>query len=384
MAISKHKYNIKHILIAVFIWEAIFWAIGVSLFVYMEGLEAFRFENQWMLWGLLLIPLLILGYLVTLLWKNSKLDVLGSEHLLQYLTSPVSEIKSFLKFFFYRNALAFCILALANPQYGKGRNKMVAEGIEIMIALDISNSMRALDLDPTRDRLTVAKMSIDRLMHSLHGDKIGILVFAGDAFLQVPLTADYRAVKMFMQTISPDMMTNQGTNISLAIDKCIQSFDMENGVNKAIIIMSDGEDHEGNAEEMAQSAKDLNIIVSTVGMGTINETPIPEYENGKISGLKTDGSGKTVYTKLNEEMLVNISRIGGGDYIRADGNYVNLEGLMEKIRHIEKTEMESSLYSDFEDQYHWFLAIGLLFLFVEFFITENRSGIVHQLQEHEF
>src|SRR5690606_32278695 len=135
-----------------------------------------------------------------------------------------------------------------------------------------------------------------RLMHSLHGDKIGILVFAGDAFLQVPLTADYRAVKMFMQTISPDMITNQGTNISLAIDKCIQSFDMENGVNKAIIIMSDGEDHEGNAEEMAKSARDLNIIVSTVGMGTINETPIPEYKNGKISGLKTDGAGNTVFT----------------------------------------------------------------------------------------
>lgn len=384
MAVSKHKYNIRHILIALISWEIIFWAIAVSLFYYMDGKDAFRFENEWLLWGLLLIPLLILGYLVILSWKNSKLDALGSANLLPYLTTPVSEVKSFIKFFLYRNALAFLILALANPQYGKGKNKMVAEGIEIMIALDISNSMRALDLDQNRDRLTIAKMSIDRFLQSLHGDKVGILVFAGDAFLQVPLTPDYRAIKMFMQTISPDMMTNQGTNIALAIDKSIQSFDMENGVNKAIIIMSDGEDHEGNAEEMARSAREMNIIVSTVGMGTVNETPIPEYERGKIVGLKTDDNGKTVYTKLNEEMLMNISRIGGGSYIRADGNYVNLEGLMESIRRIEKTEMESSLYSDFEDQYHWFLAIGLCFLFIEFFITENRSGIVHKLQEHEF
>ena len=350
----------------------------------MDDVEAFRFENQWVLWGLLLIPMLIMGYWVILLWKNGKLDVLGQSNLLKYLTAPVSEVKSFLKFFLYRNALAFLIVALANPQYGKGRNKMVTEGIEIMIALDISNSMRALDLDPTRDRLTVAKMSIDRFLHSLHGDKVGVLVFAGDAFLQVPLTADYRAIKMFMQNVSPDMITNQGTDISLAIDKCIQSFDMDNGVNKAIIIMTDGEDHEGNAEEMARSANEMNIVVSAVGMGTNNETPIPEYKNGQMVGLKKDGSGKTVYTKLNEEMLVNIAQVGGGTYIRADGNYVNLEGLMESIRHIEKTEMESSLYSDFEDQYHWFLTIGLVFLFIEFFITESRSGIVHKLQEHEF
>ena len=150
------------------------------------------------------------------------------------------------------------------------------------------------------------------------------------------------------------MMTNQGTSIGLAIDKAIQSFDMENGVNKAIIVMSDGEDHEGDADVMAQSAYDMNIIVNTVGMGTNNETPIPEYENGKIVGLKKDMTGNTVFTKLNEEMLVNISQIGGGRYTRAEGNYVNLEGLMEEIKKIEKTEMESSLYSDYEDQYHWF------------------------------
>lgn len=383
MAVGAHKYDIKNIVISVIVWEVIFWTIAVSLYYYMADVEAFRFENDYMLWTLCLIPLTVLGYIVALQWKNKTLDTLASSSLLPYLTAPVSEVKSFVKFFLYRNALAFLILALANPQYGKGKNIMVAEGIEIMIALDISNSMRALDLDPTRDRLTVAKMSIDRLLHSLHGDKVGIIVFAGDAFLQVPLTADYRAVRMFMQNITPDMMTNQGTSIGLAIDKAIQSFDMENGVNKAIIVMSDGEDHEGDADVMAQSAHDMNIIVNTVGMGTNNETPIPEYENGKIVGLKKDMTGNTVFTKLNEEMLVNISQVGGGRYTRAEGNFVNLEGLMEEIKKIEKTEMESSLYSDYEDQYHWFLALGLIMLFFEFLISENRSGVVHKLQEYD-
>lgn len=383
MQVSAYKYDIKNILIAVVIWEVIFWSLAVSLYYYLDGVESFRFENGFMLWGLCLIPLVVLGYFTVLSWKNGKLKTLASENLLRYLTSPVSEIKSFFKFFFYRNALALLIIALANPQYGKGTRKMVAEGIEIMIALDISNSMRAFDLDPARDRLTVAKMSIDRMLHSLHGDKVGLIVFAGDAYVKVPLTPDYRAMRMYMQHVSPDMMTNQGTSISLAIDKAIQSFDMDNGVNKAIIIMSDGEDHEGAAEEMAASAKEMNIIVNCVGMGTPNETPIPEYENGKVIGLKKDDLGNTVFTKLNEEMLMNIANIGGGSYTRAEQGFVNLEGLLEEIRKIEKTEMESARYTDYDDQYHWLLALAILMLVGEFILSESRSGMVHKLQEYE-
>ncbi|MEX1001260.1 MAG: VWA domain-containing protein [Crocinitomicaceae bacterium] len=383
MTTDPRKYYIKSIVIAVIVWEIIFWAAAASFYYYMQGIEAFRFENTFILWGLFLIPLLILAYFVVLRWKNATLNQLASGKLLRYLTAPVSTIKSFWKFFLFRNALAFFILALANPQYGKGENTMVAEGIEIMIALDISNSMRALDLDPQQDRLSIAKKSIDRMMYSLHGDKVGIIVFAGDAFLQVPLTTDYRAIRMFMQSITPDMMTNQGTSINLAIDKAIQSFDMENGVNKAIIIMSDGEDHEGQAVEMARTANEMNIIVNTVGMGSTQETPIPEYQNGKIVGLKKDAGGKTVFTRLNEVMLMELADVGGGSYTRAEGNFVNMEGLMQSIRKIEKTAIESDQYTDYEDQYQWFLALGILFLFIEFLISENRSGIFHKLQEYD-
>jgi len=383
MELNQHKYDFKNILISILIWEAAFWLVFFSLFYYIqEEVEAFQFENYELLYLLFIVPLLVLGYFSVIKWKNKKLDSLADARLLKYLTFPVSNIKSFVKFFLFRNGIVFLIIALANPQYGQGKNKAVVEGIEIMIGLDISNSMRAHDLDPKMDRLQIAKLSIERLLNSLHGDKVGIVIFAGDAFVQVPLTNDYSAAKMFLYSVRPEMMTNQGTDIGLAIDKCMKSFDMTNGVNKAIVIMSDGEDHEGNPEAVAKGAYENNVVVSTVGMGTNRETTIPNYDDGEIIGLKKDENGKTVLTKLNDAMLKSIAVAGGGAYVEAEGTYVNLEGLLESIREIEKTEMESALYTDYEDQYQWFLAIGLLLLSIEFFLSEKRSGIVHKLQEY--
>jgi Ca-activated chloride channel family protein len=383
MELNQHKYDFKNLLISVLAWEGFFWLLYFSLFFYLkEDEESFQFENPEWLWALFIVPLVVLGYLNVIKWKNHKLTLLADDRLLKYLTSPVSNLKSFFKFFLFRNGLAFLILAMANPQFGQGKNKAIHEGIEIMIALDISNSMRALDLDPKMDRLQIAKLSIERLLNSLHGDKVGVVIFAGDAFVQVPLTNDYRAARMFLSSVRPEMMSNQGTDIGLAIDKCMKSFDMENGVNKAIIVMSDGEDHEGNPEIVAKGAFEHNIIVSTVGMGSNKETPIPDYREGKVQGFKKDDEGNTVLTKLNAEMMQSIAAAGGGAYVQAEGTYVNLEGLLESIREIEKTEMESVLYVDFQDQFQWFLGLGLLFLIIDFFLTEKRSGLVHKLQEY--
>jgi len=383
MELNTHKYDFRNLVISVLIWELAFWLLYFSLFYYMsDNVEAFQFENPEWLWVLLIVPLIVLGYLSMIQWKNKKLKLLADERLLRYITFPVSNIKSFVKYFLFRNGIVFLILAMANPQYGQGKNKAVSDGIEIMIALDISNSMRALDLDSKMDRLQVAKLSVERLLNNLHGDKVGIVIFAGDAFVQVPLTMDYRAAKLFLYSVRPEMMTNQGTDIGLAIDKCMKTFDMENGVNKAIIVISDGEDHEGDPESVAKGAFEHNVIVSTVGMGTSNETPIPNFENGEIKGYKKDDEGNTVLTTLNAPMLQSIANAGGGAYVQAEGTYVNLEGLLETVRQIEKTEMESVLYVDYEDQYQWFLGIGLFFLFIEFFLTEKRSGIVHKLQEY--
>ncbi len=381
MELSLYKYHLKTILVAILIWEAIFWTSFFGLYYFLlERVDAFRFEHSIYLWGLALIPLLIGGYLLTILWKNKTLTKLADERLLTYLTQPVSSIKSFWKFFFFRNAIAFLIIALANPQYGKGTSKAVSEGIEIMLALDISNSMRALDLDPKRDRLSVAKMAIEQLFNNLHGDKVGIVLFAGDAFVFMPLTTDYGAAKIFLNSVNPEMMSNQGTSIGLAIEKCIASFDFENGVNKSIIVLSDGEDHEGNALEQAELAKSQEVVVNTVGMGTTNGTPIPDYKNGEFIGLKKDDNGNTVTTRLNEEMLKQVAETGGGEYTAAQGNYVNLSGLLDAIRTIDKTEMESKKYTDYKDHFQWFLALGLLCLLLEYLFTERRTGIIHTLQ----
>jgi Ca-activated chloride channel homolog len=383
MEMNPHKYDLKNLVIFVIAWEVVFWVVYFSLSYYMENeVEAFRFENPEMLYLLFLTPVIVLGYFSLIQWKNRKLHILADERLLKYITAPVSTIKSFLKFILFRTGFIFLIIALANPQYGRGKTKAVLEGIEIMIALDISNSMRALDLDPKLDRLQVAKLSIERLLDNLHGDKVGLVIFAGDAFVQLPLTDDYRSAKIFLNSIRPEMMTNQGTDIGLAIDKCMKSFDMTNGVNKAIIVMSDGEDHEGDPESVAKGAYENKVIISTVGVGSSRETSIPDFRDGKIVGLKKDASGNTVLTKLNSGMLKSIARAGGGAYVEAKGSFINLEGLLENIREIEKTEMDSVLYTDYEDQYQWFLAVGLLLLFAEFFLSEKRSGIVHKLQEY--
>jgi len=379
---NQHTYNLRVILIAVLIWEVVFWSVYFGLYFFLiDQVEAFRFEWEAALWGLLSIPLFLSGYLFLIRWKNTVLERLADNRLIPFLTQPVSSIKSFWRFFFFRNALTFLIIALANPQFGKGTTKAVSEGIEIMVALDISNSMRALDLDPKRDRLQVAKMAIEQLLNNLHGDKVGLVLFAGDAFVQLPMTTDYGAAKIFLNSVSPEMMSNQGTAIGEAIDECMSSFDFKNGVNKSIIILSDGEDHEGSATMMAEQAYSENVIVSTVGMGTPMGTPIPDIKNGQYVGMKKDKDGNTVTTRLNEAMLKEVANAGGGAYTAAQGTYVNLSGLLDSIRSIDKTEMESKLYTDYKDYFQWFLGFGLLCFVIEFFISERRSGIIHKLQE---
>jgi len=381
---KNYIYSIKPITLAIIVWEVIFWTLFFSLFFYMtEQVEAFRIENREYLPLFLIIPVLIIGFILTLLWKNRAIKRLSDSKLSPFLIHPISTLKTFIKFFLFRNAIAFLLIGLLNPQYGKGKQKAISEGIEIMIALDISNSMRALDLDQDKSRLKVAKLSIERLLNNLHGDKVGVVIFAGDAFMQVPLTTDYNTAKMFLNAVTPDMMTNQGTSIGTAIEKAMSSFDFDNGVNKAIIVMSDGEDFEGAAMIAAQDAIDKKVIVNTVGMGTSDGTVIPDFKHGRRIGLKKDEDGNTVMTYLNEQMLQQIAQAGGGSYTKASGTYVNLDGLLESIKSVDKTEIDSNLYTDYEDQFQWFIAIGLLFLVGHYFFTSKRSGIIHKLQDYE-
>ena len=379
-----YTYSLKAIVLSILAWEVVFWGIFISLYFYLtDQVDAFRLENPELMWLFLIIPVFIGGFLWSLKWKNKAIDRMADQKLVPYLIQPISSLKTFIKYFLIRNALAFLIIALLNPQYGRGKQKAVSEGIEIMIALDISNSMRALDLDQEKSRLDIAKLSIERLLNNLHGDKVGIIIFAGNAFVQVPLTTDYRTAKMFLSSVTPEMMSNQGTDIAAAIRTALDNFDFENGVNKAIIVMSDGEDFEGDAVQAAMEAKEKGVMVSTVGMGTTKGTVIPDYRNGKRIGLKKDDKGNTVMTHLNQDMLMQIAQAGGGSFTMAQGTYVNLYGLLDSIKNIDKKELESQLYTDYEDQFQWFIGIGLLFLFASFFFGTKRSGLIHKLQDYE-
>ncbi len=379
-----YTYSFKAIFLSILAWEVLFWAIFVSLYIYLtDQVEAFRIENPQLMWLFLIIPVFIGGFLLSVRWKNKAINQLADKKLVPYLIQPISSLKTFIKYFLIRNALAFLIIALLNPQYGRGKQKAISEGIEVMIALDISNSMRALDLDTEKSRLDIAKLSIERLLNNLHGDKVGIIIFAGNAFVQVPLTTDYRTVKMFLSSITPEMMSNQGTDIAAAINKALETFDFENGVNKTIIVMSDGEDFEGDAIQTANQAKEKGVMVNTVGMGTTKGTVIPDYKNGRRVGLKKDDKGNTVMTHLNKNMLMQIAQAGGGSFTMAQGTYVNLYGLLDSIKNIDKAEIDSQLYTDYEDQFQWFIGIGLLFLFASFFFGTKRSGLIHKLQDYE-
>ena len=379
---KNYTYKLKPIIIAILAFEIVFWSLFFVVYMLLrEQIEAFKLENAdwWFLF--LIIPLFIIGFIGNLIWRNRAIKKLASEKLVKHLIKPISSTKVFIKFFFLRNVLVFMLIALLNPQFGKGTQKGVSEGIEIMIALDISNSMRALDLDTQRDRLKIAQMSIERLLNNLHGDKVGLVIFAGDAFVQVPLTTDYGSAKLFLNSVNPDMISNQGTAISAAIETAYQSFDLENGINKSIIIISDGEDHEGAAIELAKKAYADNIIINTVGMGTTKGTVIPNYVNGKRSGLKKDENGNTVTTKINVGMLQDLARAGGGTYVQAQGNYVNLDPLLNQIKGIDKTEMESKIFTDYEDQFQWFIGVGLLFLISYFIFPETKSKLLNTMQD---
>lgn len=376
MLVNKYKYNLGNALILILIIEVLFWGIAIAAYQYLtSNVEEFRFERNYVLYGLAIIPIIILFYFYSTNWKNKTLLKYADEKLLPYVYEGISSFKSITKFILLRLGLSFIIIAMANPQYGENEKLVESKGIDIMIAIDVSNSMLAEDLQKNYNRLRIAKLSIEKLFDKLHGDRVGIVVFAGDAYKQVPITPDYHVAKMFLKNISTGMISAQGTNIGLAIEKCVTSFDMEDGSNKAIIVFSDGEDHEEEGINAAKEASKKGVKIFTIGMGTKTGVPIPMYRNGIKVGNKKDQDGNTVLTKLNESYLIDISESGSGAYTRANGLNVGIEGIIEQLNAIEKTTMSQEKYTGYDDQYQPYLLIGLLLLMIDFFITDKRNKL---------
>jgi Ca-activated chloride channel family protein len=334
-------------------------------------MELFRFQHIEYLYSLFAIPVFIVLYFLMVLWKKRALNAFGSSDIIKQLMPATSSFKPALKFIILMLAVLFLIIGLANPQIGSKLEEVKREGIDIMIALDVSNSMLAEDLVP--NRLEKAKNAISQMVDKLHGDRIGIIVFAGSAYVQLPITTDYAAAKLFLSSINTDMLPTQGTAIGSAIELAVKSYGENNVSNKAIIVITDGENHEDDALKQAQEALQKAIKVYAIGMGLPQGAPIPVYSRGQITGYKKDRDGNTVVTKLNEVMLQQLTASGGGIYVRATNTQVGLEILFSELNKMEKTEYGSKMFTDYEDRFQYFLAIALFFLILEFFISERRS-----------
>jgi len=332
-----------------------------------------QFENKYFLWTLGLIPLFVVLYWLTARWRKKSLNNFGELEIIKQLFPDLSPTKRIWKFILFTFAFLLLIIGIVNPRVGTKLEDVKRTGADLMICLDVSNSMKAEDLQP--NRLEKSKLAISKLIDKLNGDRIGLIVFAGDAFVQLPITTDYAAAKMFLESVNTDMVSSQGTAIGKAIDLAVESFGKDEGKNKAILIITDGENHEDDAVAAAEAAVAKGITIHTIGMGSVNGAPIPVYRGNVNVGYRKDKDGNTVITKLDETVLQEIAAAGNGVFVRASNADVGLNNVLDAISKLEKKEYESKLYMDYEDRFQWFIAPALLLLLIEFFLSEKKSKL---------
>ena len=334
----------------------------------------FRFEDPIYLYLLLLIPLLAIVRFVAYRNQKKRLRKFGEPQLLKALMPDVSRWRPGVKFWLLEAALALLIVMLARPQLGTKISHEKRSGIETIICIDISNSMLAEDVAPSR--LDRAKMMVENLVDHFSDDKIGLIVFAGDAFVQLPITSDYVSAKMFLSSIDPSMMGTQGTDIARAVDMATHSFTQETGIGKAIIVITDGEDHEGGAVEAAEAAKKADMRVYMLGIGSKQGAPIPIPHTGDYM---TDNTGQTVMSALNEDMCKQIASAGGGAYIHVENNSNAQDLLDQELEKLAKKETKATVYSDYDEQFQAFGILALLLLIIEVCLLESKNPLLKNI-----
>ncbi len=329
----------------------------------------FRFANIEMLWWLVAIPVFVIAYIVYTKRKQRQLREFGDQELMAQLMPDASKSRPIWKFSLMMIALVLLIIAAARPQYGQKENSIKRQGIEVMVALDISNSMLAEDVAP--NRLDRAKQMLSKMIDNMVDDKVGLVVFAGDAFTQLPITCDYVSAKMFLNTITPSLIPTQGTAIGSALQTAITSFgSQESDAGRAIILITDGENHEDDAIAAAKKVQELGMQVFVIGIGKPEGAPIPKP--GTNDYFK-DRSGQVVVSKLNEDMCQQIAQAGNGVYVRCDNTNTAMRALQQELDRIATAELETTVYADYNEQYQSFALIALLLLLIEFFILSRKN-----------
>jgi len=330
-----------------------------------------RFAHTEYLLALALLPVLALAYWWAQRSRRRGLARFGNAAILRTLMPEAGTYKRFLKFSLLALAFALAVLGLANPQIGTKMEEVKREGVDVMIALDVSNSMKAEDIKP--NRLESAKQEVSHMLDKLQNDRIGLIVFGGESYLQLPLTADYSAARLILGTIDVDIVPVPGTAIGSAIKLSMKSFVEGEKKHKVIILITDGENHEDDAIAAAKDAAADGAVVYAIGMGSPEGAPIPLYQNGVQTGYRKDNEGNTVLTKLDEPSLRQIADAGGGTFIRATNQQNELDAIFSEIQSMEKKEFGAKMFTEYEDRFQYALAFALLLIAAELFISERRN-----------
>ena len=324
----------------------------------------------------LLIPLV--GLFLWFLWGRKRaIARFGEQSLAARLMPDRPSSKHTVKFVLLMLAFSALVMALANPQMGRKTETVQREGVDLFLALDISRSMLAEDEKP--NRLARSKQLLSRLIEQLGGDRVGLIVFAGSPYLQVPLTTDYGALRTILKTVDTELAGTQGTDIGAAIQMAQEAFERAGSEHRVIVVLSDGEDHQEEALAKARAAAQEGTTIYTIGVGSSKGAPIPNLINGRPSGYKQDQGGSIVLSRLNEEMMSEVAQAGEGKYFHLTGGNSTLSSLRNALAGLEKEQYEAQSFADYEDQYQWLLALGLLFLVLEYFLSERRTRILSRV-----
>ncbi len=342
-----------------------------------DNIQLFQFQNSDYLYLLLTIPVIVGIFVFVQYLKGKALDRLGDRNLIEKLMPEASLFRNWLKFSILILVLASLVFAIARPQYGSKTEESERESAEIVIALDVSNSMLAEDIKP--NRLERAKQAIVRLLQKTKDDKIGLVVFGGEAYTQIPLTSDYSGAELYLEAVNTNAIPVQGTNLKAAINHAINSFNPETETGKVLILISDGENHEEEAIEAAQVAYEQGITVSTIGMGLPHAVTIPDQKNG---GYKKDAAGNNVLTKLNEDVLMKIAEAGHGIYTSGNNIESGLSKIADQLSETTKSKVKMEV-AEYDDYYIYLVWFALLLVCVEFFILERKNRWLRNLKIFE-
>ena len=329
----------------------------------------FRFANPYILYLLLIIPAAIVLFIFAQMRRRRRLERFASSSLLAQLTPSASPARLRTKFVLYSLALVFLILAAARPQVGSKLREEHQKGIEMMLVVDVSNSMMAEDFEPSR--LDRTKFAIDRVVESMKQDRIGVVAFAGEAQVQLPITSDYRMARAFARKLSPQMVRTQGTDLGAAIKLATMSFSSQSEGSRVMILITDGENHESDALEAAQAAAEKGIAIYTIGIGTPEGAPV------MIGGdYLTDENGDMVVSKLDEKMLQEIASTTGGAYVRATKQSIGLKEIVDRLKELDESDLATTRFEAFDEQFQYPLVVALLLLLIEWLILDRRNPLL--------